>query len=178
MLRHLRDGVATPLKAELACATAAGQFTLEKHKTPREIQAIAYQPTTDLHRAWWARQMLETPDTRKACRYEATAWKLGGALTVLALESEVCSPLGPMARRLARTPMAMSVAYTNCTETYIPSRQIRIEGGYEGVDSYISCQLPAPFTKNVEREFMAIVSDAIRAVERASTTRPPKKMKK
>lgn len=91
--------------------------------------------------------------------------RLGDRLTWLGLEGEVCSPLGPLARACAATDLAMTVAYVNATEGYIPSRRIRIEGGYEGESSHRSWFLPAPFTRNVEREFKAIVRQAVAAVD-------------
>lgn len=149
------------LGAALECRTVTGELSLEKPMSVAAMTKLAYDPQRDFHTACWARQMLDTPDPRRSWRFDVQAWKLGGRLTLLALENEVCSPLGPLARALIRTELGMTIAYANATTCYIPSRKIRIEGGYEGRDSHISCQLPAPFTRKVEREFLAIVHKAV-----------------
>lgn len=162
VLDQLAKGEQEPLDAALECRLTSGDLSLEKPRSVEQLRELAYRPTTDFLTACWARQMLDSPDPRRAWRYDVQAWKLGGRLTLLALEGEVCSPLGPLARAAARTELAMTVAYANATNCYIPTRRIRIEGGYEGHDAHIACQLPAPFTRKVEREFLAIVNKAVR----------------
>ena len=99
--------------------------------------------------------MLAYPDARRRFPYEAQAWRFGDAPTLPALE--VCGPLGPLVRALARTADAMVVAYANATEAYIPSAAIAREGGHEGGSSHRAYFLPAPFTPRVEAEFKAVV---------------------
>jgi hypothetical protein len=111
--------------------------------------------------SWWAREMLSFPDPRRALPYEAQAWRFGDTLTLVGLESEVCSELGPLARGLAKTPHAAAVAYANACEGYIPTRRIVREGGYEGDTSHRAYLLPARFTPRVEDQFRRIVSRAV-----------------
>ena len=123
---------------------------------------MAFDPQTGYVDQAWARQLLSFPDPRKALPYDVQAWRFGDALTLISLEGEVCSPLGPLARKFAKTKHAMVVAYANATEGYIPSRSIVKEGGYEGESSHRAYFLPAPFTTAVEKEFQTIVEKAVR----------------
>ena len=152
----------SPLTGPLHTAAAAGTLTMKPAKSQRELERMAYDGDDALYSTWWARQMLAYPDRRRDYDYEVAAWRFGDELTMLVLPGEVCSPLGPLARSLCRTPAAMSLAYCNKTDAYIPSKTIVREGGYEGCDSHMAYFLPGPFTTKVENEFADIVRDAVR----------------
>ncbi|MCE9592105.1 MAG: hypothetical protein K8S99_16485 [Planctomycetes bacterium] len=164
VLKHLADKRAQrlDLPASLRCKVVSGNLTMTKARSPAEIEAMAMRPDNGGHEVWWARQMLAFPDARRKHYYEAQSWVLGNALTVLALEGEVCSPLGPLARGLARTPHAMTIAYANEVQGYIPTKRIVLEGGYEGESSHRAYFKPAPFTTRVEAEFKTIVRRAVK----------------
>lgn len=163
VLKHLRSAgvsrVAVP--PSLNCRMATGDLTMTKPRPLQRLQADAYQPDNGVFEVWWSRQMLAYPDARRKHHYEVQSWVLGDALTMLALEGEVCSPLGPLSRALAKTPHAMTVGYANEVQGYIPSKKIVLEGGYEGESSHRAYFKPAPFTPRVEAEFRKIVEKAI-----------------
>lgn len=161
VLAQLADGARIELAADFACHQAEGMLSLERVPSRRKLETLACEGQDAGADTWWARLMLTFPDPRRQYACRAQAWRLGRVLTLFALEGEVCSPFGPMIRALARTDAAMVVAYVNSTAAYIPTRQIRIEGGYEGKSSHTSWMLPAPFTKNIETEFMRIVKRAV-----------------
>lgn len=158
-LKHATGRVTVP--ASLACRIASGQLTMAKSRAIEKIRETALQPENMNFEVWWARQMLAFPDTRRKHYYEVQSWVLGDTLTVIGLEGEVCSPLGPLSRALAQTPHAMAVAYANEVHGYIPSKKIVHEGGYEGESSHRAYFKPAPFTPRVEAEFKAIVQKAL-----------------
>jgi len=138
-----------------------GELTLAPSFPAATLEDLAYGGEAQFGYASWAEQSLAYPDARKALPYSVQAWRFGDALTLIGLEGEVCSPLGPLARALALTPDAMIVGYANATEGYIPSRTIVQEGGYEGNTSHRAYLLPAPFTEEVEVEFGRIVKRAV-----------------
>ncbi len=152
------------LTGELRCARAWGNLTMAEGWPVERVDEIATTGSRNSHETWWARQMMALPMQSRQFLYEAPAWRLGDALSILFLEGEVCSGLGPLARSLVQTPLAMAVGYANVTAAYIPTRQIVIEGGYEGDRSHRAYFLPAPFTEAVEDEFKAIVQKAVDAL--------------
>ena len=164
VVHHLKQESDTrsAIPASLRCRVAAGDLTMGKCRSTAHLRAIALQSDNMDCEAWWARQMLAYPDSRRNHHYEVQSWVLGGVLTVFGLEGEVCSPLGPLSRGLAKTPHAMIVAYANEVQGYIPSRKIVQEGGYEGDSSHRAYFKPAPFTPRVEAEFKAIVQRALK----------------
>lgn len=152
---------ATPIEPTIKAASHTGSLSFAKHRSARRLNDTAYAGKPGDHDAWWARQLLAYPDARTALPYEVQSITLGDALTLITLEGEVCSPLGPIARSLAPTEHSMVIAYANAVEGYIPSKTILKEGGYEGESSHRAYFLPSTFTKDVEKEFSSIVKRAI-----------------
>lgn len=162
VLHHLHSQPLVTLSAKLGCRLVNGPLKFSRPMNRRQLEAWAFDGKASFWDSAWARQSLAYPDTRRTLDYQVQAWTLGDHLTVLGLEGEVCSPLGPVARGLARTPASMTIAYTNANDGYIPSRQIVLEGGYEGDSSHRAYFLPAPFTPEVEGEWKKIVRKALR----------------
>lgn len=163
VLTHLHEPAAArvSLPASILCRLAAGTLTMAAPLSRAQLEAIAFASDNRQNDVWWARQMLAYPDSRRKHPYEVQSWVLGDVLTIIALEGEVCSPLGPLARSQAKTEHAMVIAYANEVQGYIPSKSIVLEGGYEGESSHRAYFKPAPFTPRVESEFKAIVRQAI-----------------
>lgn len=159
-LRLLASAQLTALPAELRCKLASGKLSFGKPISQADLSDLATLPQQDFQ-SFWARQMLAYNPLDRGFRYDVQCWRLGEKLTLIALEGEVCSPLGPLARSLAKTPLAMTVAYANGSTGYIPTSRIVREGGYEGFSSHRAYFLPAPFTPRVEQEFRRIVKQAI-----------------
>ncbi len=160
VLDHLASASPDALSPQLTTTLAAGSLTFGRRYSRRQMEELAYETPPDQGDRWWARQAISCPFTEKRCRYEVQAWRLGD-LTLIGLEGEVCSGLGPIARALARTPLSASIAYVNDAVGYIPTAQIVREGGYEGESAHRAYFLPAPFTRNIEREFAAVVRRAV-----------------
>ncbi len=151
----------TELAGSLKCVRVSGDLTMAEGWSMEQIEELATTGGHRSHETWWARQMMALPMQSRKFRYEVLAWRLGDALSILFLEGEVCSGLGPLARSLVQTPHAMVVGYANSTAAYIPTRQIVMEGGYEGDRSHRAYFLPAPFTEAVEGEFTTVVQKAV-----------------
>jgi hypothetical protein len=160
-LDYMAKSVMHRLAPSLSFSLAVGGLSYARMMPTNKIRDLALnaEPGLDM---WWARQMLAMPYRPDRHHYEAHRWTIGHELTLLALDSEVCPPLGNLARSMATTPHAMTVAYVNHVDAYIPTPQIVAEGGYEGESSHRAFFLPAPFTAKIQREFTAIVARAIK----------------
>ncbi len=64
-----------------------------------------------------------------------------------------------------QTPLVWVAGYSNDMFGYVPTRRVQAEGGYEGGRANLWCQLPAPFTDDLEDRITAAVR---RLVERVS----------
>lgn len=160
VLKQIESAQWLTLAPSLECRLASGALSLDKPMTDEILHSKALGDNTRAG-AWWARQHLAYPDRRRKFRYEVQAWRFGGALTLIALEGEPCSPLGPRLRAIAGTERAMVIGYANETSCYVPTAEIRKEGGYEGVGAYQAYFMPAPFTHRVESELKALVKQAV-----------------
>jgi neutral ceramidase len=166
VLNYLRKDSMTPLTGALACTLATGQLSYGKRWPQEEMKRQAYEGSNKTWMTWAARQSLAFPthSDSESFRYDVQVWKLGNALTLFAMEGEVCSPWGPMLRAMADTDKAMVIAYANSTSCYIPDQRILREGGYEALSSQQVYGLPAPFTESIDREIKAIVTSALKQV--------------
>jgi neutral ceramidase len=167
VLDYLRKDAMTALTGSLACTMATGQLSYGKRWSQEETERQAYEGSNKTWMTWAARQCLAFPthSDSESFRYDVQVWKLGNALTLFAMEGEVCSPWGPMLRGMAGTDKAMVIAYANSTSCYIPDQRILREGGYEALSSQQVYSLPAPFTENIDREIKAIVTSALKQVK-------------
>ena len=163
VMSHLRKSRPAALSGPMRMGIVTGALSMAKPLSRAALEKLAYEGKPSGNN-WWARMSLMNPDRRRHLDYHVQVWRFGDQLTLLGLEGEVCSPLGPLARALCATPHAMAVAYVNNACGYIPSRRIVEEGGYEGHGAHRSYFLPAPFTRRVEKEFQKIVRRAVRAV--------------
>jgi len=163
-LAHLESGAMAPIAASFASSLATGQLSYGPPWSREETEREAYTGSRKKYYTWVARQSLALPDTSTSFRYDVQTWKLGGALTIFAMEGEVCSPWGPTLRAMAGTDRAMVLGYVNNVTAYIPDRRIVREGGYEGGEAQ-KFFLPGPFTENIDAEIRQIVAAALKDLE-------------
>ncbi len=157
VLKHLESATCIPLPASLAVRRASASLPLARRLDQAALRQIASDDNSgsgDLH---WARQSLAFPDQRMAHEYETVAWILGHQLTIFGLPDEVCSPIGPRTRAQALTPYAMTIAYANSSQCYIPTNTIVREGGYEGFSSHRAYFMPAPFSPRIDKAYTALI---------------------
>lgn len=163
-LAHLETGPMVPLAGSFASSLATGQLSYGRPWSREEMEREAYTGSRKKYYTWVARQSLALPDVSRSFRYDVQVWKLGGTLTLFAMEGEVCSPWGPMLRAMARTDHAMVLGYVNHVDAYIPDQRIIREGGYEAGEAQ-KFFLPGPFTENIDREIKGIVTTALNGLE-------------
>lgn len=163
-LSHLETGPMTPVAASFASSVATGQLSYGPHWSREETEREAYTGSRKAYYTWVARQSLALPDASTSFRYDVQVWKLGGSLTIFAMEGEVCSPWGPTLRAMAGTDRAMVLGYVTNATAYIPDQRIVREGGYEGGEAQ-KFFLPGPFTENIDAEIKQIVTTALNGLK-------------
>jgi neutral ceramidase len=161
---HLETGRMIPVAASFASSLATGQLSYGPPWSREETEREAYTGSRKGYYTWVARQSLALPDTSQSFRYDVQVWRLGGRLTIFAMEGEVCSPWGPMLRAMAGTDQAMVLGYANNVTAYIPDQRIVREGGYEGGEAQ-KFFLPGPFTENIDAEIRQIVTTALNGLK-------------
>lgn len=149
-----------PLEAQLSATLVRGTLSLQEGPSQEEIKRLALEGNLNHYATWWARKMLAFPDMRRAWEYAVQAWRLGD-LTIVALEGEVCSDWGAIARSLPATKHAMAIGYANEVSSYIPTARIIQEGGYEGDQSHRVYLLPGRFDPKMEVELTALIRRAV-----------------
>lgn len=162
VIRHLQDAACVPLAASLEVKRAQASLPLGRRLGRQALRDMASREKGRDGSTFWAQQSLAFPDERKAYEYEAVAWILGDQLTLFGLPDEVCSPVGPRTREQARTPYAMTLAYANSIECYIPTNTIVREGGYEGFSSHQAYCMPAPFSTRIDQAYVALITTLLK----------------
>jgi hypothetical protein len=120
----------------------------------------------DRARVLRAQAMLEAYNGRQSLRqmqYPIQAVRFGKGLTILALGGEVAADYAWRAK--SQYPGELMVAgYSNDVMSYIPSRRMLDEGGYEPVESMISYGLPGPYANDIEERITAGIRQVIHRV--------------
>ncbi len=113
-----------------------------------------------------AKLMLKTYDDRQAIRttpYPVQAIRLNQGPTILALGGEVVVDYQLRAKREYPGPLIVA-GYSNDVLSYIPSRRVLKEGGYEAVDSMIYYGKPGPYADDVEDRIFASIGRVMKRV--------------
>jgi len=151
------------LKSENSFKIIHTKLSLDKAASLNKLKTLAFQKNyrgkdfilREYVQKPWARQQLLFPNNIKALPYRIQSWKLGGRLTLCAMEGEICSPYGALARSLNKNADTFVIGYANRVQGYIPDLKIRRQGGYEGIISHMVYYLPASFSRKIEKEVSA-----------------------
>lgn len=84
------------------------------------------------------------------CAYPIQVWRFGDTLTLVALAGEPVVDYSFRFKAIFGWDRTWVSGYNNELVAYIPSRRVRLEGGYEGSEAMWEYGLPAPFTPEVE----------------------------
>jgi hypothetical protein len=121
---------------------------------------------TDPARVRRANAMLKAYDELRPVHqipYAIQALRFGTDFTILALAGEVVVAYSLRAKKQYPCELVVA-AYCNDVMSYIPSRRILQEGGYEAVDSMIFYGLPGPYTDDVEDRVLDGLDSVMRCV--------------
>jgi hypothetical protein len=81
---------------------------------------------------------------KKSLPYSISVWHLGESAKIVAMEGEVPTELSLMMKKLFREYETVVLGYSNSVMTYIPTRKILREGGYEA-EAYVLHGYRGPF---------------------------------
>jgi hypothetical protein len=154
-------------------------------RTAVEVASLEFAPHTravfeqeatdpDKFRQRRARLMLAAYDAGQPVRetpYPVQAVRLGDSLTLLALGGEVVVDYALRAKRELAGEDLVVAGYCHDVMSYIPSRRVLQEGGYEAVDSMIYYGQPGPFTETVEETVFAALRRVAERVGLAARAR-------
>lgn len=122
--------------------------------------------TGDKYRVRRARAMLADYDKNKPVReldYPIQAIRLGD-FTLVALGGEVVVDYALRTKKEFAGRDLMVIGYANEVMSYIPTRRVLSEGGYEPDISMIYYGLPGPYAESVEERIMAGIHKALGSV--------------
>jgi len=96
--------------------------------------------------------------------YPVQVWHLGRGLTFVLLGGEVVVDYAVRLKAELGVERTWVAGYTNDVVTYIPSRRVRLEGGYEGTRAMMYYGLPSVWAPEIEEAIVAEVHEQAKAV--------------
>lgn len=127
-----------------------------------EMLAIVEDETKTDYRRRAARRTvtaIEEGSVRQVLPFTIIVWGLGEEFRIIAMEGEVPSEYAIHIKRLFSTMNVMVLGYSNGVPTYIPTRQILKEGGYEA-EAFVLHGYRGPFVPENEWIILGAVIDA------------------
>lgn len=132
-----------------------------------ELRKAQNPKTGDKFLARRAQFMLDAYDKGAPPRqiaYPVQAIRFGKDLTILALAGEVVVDYVLRCKREYPGENLMVIGYANEVMSYIPSRRVLREGGYEAESSMIYYGHPGPYADDVEERVFGGIHDALKAL--------------
>ena len=147
----------SPMRAlapELHTAYHEVELAFEPPPTREELTDIIEKSEGYVRR--WAERMRGMLDAGQSLPatypYPVQAWRLGDQ-TVIVMGGEVVVDYAVKLKQLLGGDTVI-MGYANDVMAYIPSRRVRLEGGYEGATAMRAYGQPAPWTDDVEDRVM------------------------
>lgn len=138
------------------------------HHTRSGFEAQVNDPTPQ--RARNARRMLRAYDEKRPIRsypYPVQAIAFGKDLTLVALGGEVVVDYSLRLKKEYGAKGLVVAGYSNDVMSYIPSRRILAEGGYEADDSMLFYGMPGRYGDDVEERIFESLAGVLKRVGRA-----------
>lgn len=133
---------------------ALREIPLKFERTPTRPELEERAKGTDKLDAQLARHLLGQLDAGETLMteypYPVQVIRLGGELTLVALGGEVVVDYSLRLQKEIADPVVWVAGYSNDVMTYIPSRRVWNEGGYEGGDAMKHNHFPARWHPEVE----------------------------
>ncbi len=156
-----------PLAGELRSAYREIPLPYDTHPTRAELEALV-QSGNPLD-AGLAANLLGRLDAGEALPtdypYPVQVFRLGDRLTFVGLGGEVVVDYSLRLREEVRDPIVWVAGYCNDVMTYIPSRRVLEEGGYEADDARKYKNQPARWAPVVEEAIVGAVHELRRELE-------------
>lgn len=141
------------LDARLAARETAATLPFDRLPTAAQFDAIQKDEGSYEVRRVWAKKMLrrvKRGGLAKSLRTELLLLRLSPDRAILATCHELCNGYVPLFQRVAKSTKLTVLGYTNACRGYVPTRKVRVEGGYEGKKSICGFGLPAPFRPSTQ----------------------------
>ena len=161
--RMLSAGL-TPLRPPIRAAFENIELDFALH-TRETFEAELKDPNPSKVRR--AKAMLLAYDERKPIRHTAypiQAVRFGNGLTLLALGGEVVVDYALRAKREYPGSNLVVAGYSNDVMSYIPTKRVLQEGGYEPVDSMAYYGQPGPYADDVEERIFTGIRQVLKRV--------------
>jgi hypothetical protein len=124
---------------------------------------------SDAVRVRHAKAMLHTYDEGRPIRhypYPVEAIAFGKDLTVVALGGEVVVDYALRVKKEYGSKGIIVAAYSNDVMSYIPTRRVLKEGGYEADQSMLYYGQPGPYAEDVEDRILGTIRKVMAGVNR------------
>lgn len=95
-------------------------------------------------------EKIEKGEEMKEVKYNLGIIRLASNLKIITLEGEVCNEFGVWIREFDPTVNMMIAGYSNGHKSYLPTKRILEEGGYEATVTYCWAEYPGPYADNVQ----------------------------
>ncbi len=159
------DSPMAELPPKLACAYQEISAPLDTLPSTEEIRANA--ASTDRFQVARAKYLLrkieEKGGLEGAYPYPVAVWTLGGEVDFVLLGGEVVVDYALRLKRERRGTATWVAGYSNDVMSYIPSRRVLKEGGYEGATSNVYYGLPTLWHESLEETIAKAVHDLVPA---------------
>jgi|AGTN01.1.fsa_nt_gi hypothetical protein len=86
----------------------------------------------------------------KEANYNLGIIKLASNLKIITFEGEVCNEYGIWIREFEPSVNMMIAGYSNGHKSYLPTKRILGEGGYEATVTYCWAEYPGPYDEIVQ----------------------------
>ncbi len=154
----------TPLPGSLRTAFERVDLPFQHPLTREELQQRLVDP--DVHVRIYARHLLNrlggADRTPASYPYPILVWQFGRELTLIALGGEVVADYALRLKRQHGFDHTWVAGYSNEVMSYIPSRRVLDEGGYESDSSMIYYGRPSRYGAAVEEIIVEKVGELVR----------------
>ncbi len=157
--------------------TARAAASLQFDPLPSRQELTADLESTNMYRARKARYLLDRLDGPQAidmtypCPVQVA--RLGEEVLLVAIGGEVVVDYShKLKSAYSGGPTVWVAGYSNDVFGYLPSRRVRLEGGYEAGGAMLYGKLPGPFSDDVEQRVMSTIDQLIRDTNTNPKDRP------
>ena len=166
--RQLADAACATLSKPLteitgSLTTRYAEFDLKLDELPDQQRLNERANSKNRYEARWAKRLMEQIDSGKtpvqSYPYPVQVWQLGCGLTFVLLGGEVVVDYAVRLKAELGAERTWVAGYTNDVMTYIPSRRVRLEGGYEGTRAMMYYGLPSVWAPEIEEVIVAKVHE-------------------
>lgn len=145
-VNNVLKGKMTKTDSRIKASLKSIDLPLDDYMTDYFLQLTREE---NVKKALYGRRMLEILDSglyKQGCPFNISRLDLSDDFRIIGLEGEIISVIGSLIKLEFKKGTTLVLGYTNGSVSYIPTKKILAEGGYEAVCAYTKSGLPGPFT--------------------------------